>query len=290
MALPQNQPEVGFQEIRIFGVQRRNGERHKRSWIVRWSIDRHQHSRSFATRALAERFRTSLLLAQRLGEPFDRANGLPTTWQPSDDERADRWARRWLAEQWAEWAPRTRVSAVESLSRLMPLLVRSGAPTPPPGFRKQLLAYLDPTGDECPEVDRYFDRWGLALCELNRELLADVDRRLGLDDGKRLLSPSTASRRRKVSRACIRRAVELGVIAEDPWPPAPRGRSSRKAVRAVNGRDRLRNLPDPTSMARVIEAMRNHQPASCRIQIMTAVAYYARPPPIGGGDASRFGP
>jgi integrase len=129
-------------------------------------------------------------------------------------------------------------------------------------------------GDERPEVDRYFDRWGLALCELNRELLADVDRRLGLDDGGRLLSPSTASRRRKVSRACIRRAVELGVIAEDPWPPAPRGRSSRKAVRTGNGRDRLKALPDPVSMARVIDVMRNHQPASYRIQVMTAVAYY----------------
>lgn len=104
MVLPQKDGSVGFQDIRIYGVQRRNGDRHKRSWIVRWSVDGRQTSRSLATRATAERFRTDLLLAERSGDRFDRESGLPMTWQPDDDVRVDRWARRWLLEQWAEWA------------------------------------------------------------------------------------------------------------------------------------------------------------------------------------------
>ena len=36
-------------------------------------------------------------------------------------------ARRWLAEQWDEWQPRTRNSAVEEMSRFLPLLVKPGA-------------------------------------------------------------------------------------------------------------------------------------------------------------------
>ncbi len=276
MSLPQYGGNAAFQDVRLFGIQRRNGDRHQRPWIVRWSIDRRQHSRSFATKATAERFRADLLLAEKVGGRFDLATGLPETWRPADnDDRVDVWARRWVGEQWAEWAPRTRSSALESLSRFLPLLVKRGAPSLPLPVRKALIASLVPMAPQLPEVERHFRRWGLSLGDLNRELLADVDQRLGLADDGRLLSPTTAARRRNVSRACIRRAVELRLIADDPWPPPPRGRSNRKSVRAARRRPKVRSLPDPTSMARVIEALRNHQPASRRIQVMTAVAYYA---------------
>lgn len=276
MALPQNGANAAFQDIRVFGVQRRSGDRHQRPWIVRWSIDRRQHSRSFATKATAERFRTDLLLAEKSGGRFDASSGLPATWQQADnDERVDVWARRWVGEQWFEWAPRTRASALESLSRFLPLLVKRGAPPLSLQLRKALIASLAPTAAPSPEIERHFSRWGLTLRELDRELLADVDRRLGLADDGQLLSPTTAARRRNVSRACIRRAFELRVIADDPWPPPPRGRSNRKSVRAARRRARVRSLPDPASMACVIEVLRNHQPASRRIQVMTAVAYYA---------------
>jgi integrase len=98
--------------------------------------------------------------------------------------------------------------------------------------------------------------------------------RLGTRDDGKPLSPSTASRFRKVSKACIRRAVDLGVLEVDPWPPPPKGRSRRKAVqvkRTVN----VRSLPNPETMARVIAGIASHQPASRTYQVMTAVSYYA---------------
>ncbi|MBI2709358.1 MAG: site-specific integrase [Actinobacteria bacterium] len=120
----------------------------------------------------------------------------------------------------------------------------------------------------------WLDRWSLELGQLTRPMLADVDRALGLGDGGQPLSPSTATRFRKVSRACVRRAVEVGVLDVDPWPPAPRGCAQRKAARtrrAIN----VRALPDPETMAAVIDAIASHQPASRTYQLMTAVAYYA---------------
>jgi hypothetical protein len=33
------------------------------------------------------------------------------------DVRVHEWSRRWLAEQWQEWQPRTRASAAEALGR-----------------------------------------------------------------------------------------------------------------------------------------------------------------------------
>jgi integrase len=43
----------------------------------------------------------------------------------------------------------------------------------------------------------------------------------------------------------------------------------------VNAAVPVRDLPDPTRMAKVLEAIPSHQPASRMYRVMTAVAYYA---------------
>src|SRR5262249_54329759 len=141
MALP-TLPLTGrpLAEVSVFGVQRRSGERHKRPWIARWAVAGRQRSRSFRTKAEAERFRSALLLAVQSGEAFDETTAEPVSWQPLPEQMpAHVWARRWLAEQWPEWAPRTRVSAVEALTRLVPLLVATAAPPPPSTMRSHLV-------------------------------------------------------------------------------------------------------------------------------------------------------
>jgi integrase len=124
------------------------------------------------------------------------------------------------------------------------------------------------------EAEVWLDPWCLQLGQLTRPILAVVDQRLVVRVDGEPLGSATAGRYRKVSRACIRRAVELGIIDADPWPPPPLDRSQRKATR-VNGAASVRDLPDPTRMARVLEAIPSHQPASRMYRVMTAVAYYA---------------
>lgn len=263
-------------DVAVYGVQKRSGDRNKRPWIVRWAVTGRQRSRAFRTRPEADRYRSGLLVAQQSGERFDDETGEPVSWQPLPDEiQAHEWARRWLGEQWPEWAPRTRASAVEAVTRLVPLLVPPTAPHPPGGLRSHLSAWLPPdgvVGDD--EAARWLRDWSMQLGQLNRSVLAGVDQALGVRDDGEPLSPSTAGRFRKVSRACIRRAVDLGVLDVDPWPPAPRGRSQRKSA-STRRRIPVRSLPDPDTMRRAIEAMASHQPASRTYQVMTAVAYYA---------------
>src|SRR5260221_14052926 len=111
-------------DVAVYGVQRRNGDRHKRPWVVRWSVIGRQRSRSFRTKAEAERFRSGLLIAIQSGAEFDTTTGEPASWQSQPGETpAHDWVRQWLAEQWPEWAPRTRGSALEAMTRLGPLLV-----------------------------------------------------------------------------------------------------------------------------------------------------------------------
>ncbi|MFQ5556518.1 MAG: site-specific integrase, partial [Acidimicrobiales bacterium] len=110
-----------MQDVKIYGLQHRaRSERTKRPWIVRWSVEGPQHSRSFRTRVEADRFRSFLVEAQRRGEPFAIDSGEPESWEPrAGDVRCHEWARRWLAEHWDEWQPRTRASAVEALARFV---------------------------------------------------------------------------------------------------------------------------------------------------------------------------
>lgn len=265
-----------MEDVAVYGVQHRSHDRIKRPYIVRWSLRGRQRSRSFRKKGEAERLRSALLVARESGEIFDDATGEPVSWQPLPDQvQVHQWAKRWLAEQWSEWAPRTRVSAVEALSRLLPLVVHPAAPEPPAGFRRHLVASLQPDGSSADsECEAWLEAWGLQLVQLSKPVLAEVDRRLGLGDDGKPLGSATAGRFRKVSKSCIRRAADLGLIDADPWPPAPRGRSSRKAAR-VRRPVAVRDLPGPETMVRVLDAMPSHQPASATYRVMTAVAYYA---------------
>lgn len=265
------------QDVKVFGIQHRvKTERTKRPWIVRWSVDGPQHSRAFRTRVEADRFRSFVVQAVQRGEPFSIDTGEPESWSPqAGDVRCHEWAGRWLAEQWHEWQPRTRFSAVEALARFVPLAVVSDSSPAPDGLRRYLVASLAPgTGERDDEIEAWLDQASLRLSDLNRELLAGIEVELGQGRDGGQLAASTASRFRKTAKACIRRAVELEIIPVDPWPPTVRGRSRRKAVRVRRTVD-VRRLPDADTMARALAAMITHQPASRTYQAMTAVAYYA---------------
>jgi integrase len=242
-----------------------------------WSVAGKAHSLTFRTKELADRYRSRLLVAANDGEWFDRRTGEPESWRPpAEAMQVHAWAAQWVLEQWHEWAPRTRRSNVEALSRFLPLVVGHGAPSPPPGIRGYLREALRPDGSPDPldESVRWLGKWGLSLGDLNREVLADVERRLSLGAKGQPLAMSTAGRYRKVAHSCIRRAVELDRLEADPWPPSPKGRNRRKARRKRTAVD-VRVLPNPATMVAVIDAIRTHQPGSRIYQVMTAVAYYA---------------
>jgi integrase len=214
-------------------------------------------------------------MAVQTGEEFDDLTGEPLSWQPlPDDIQVHEWARRWLAEQWPEWAPRSRTSAVEALARLVPLLVLPSAPPPPTTLRPHLFASLRPGGARDDEAEHWLNTWALRLNQLSAAFLADVERRLAVRADGTPLGAATAARFRKVSKACVRRAVELRILDSNPWPPTSRGRSQRKAVRTKRAVT-ARHMPDPATMTRIIDAMATHQPGSRTYQAMTAVAYFA---------------
>lgn len=266
-----------IQDVKIYGVQdRRSTVQAKLPWVVRYAIDGRHRSKSFRTRAEAERYRGLLLQAVHSGGRFDETTSEPESWRmPLSDVRVQEWARRWLAEQWQEWQPRTRTSAAEALARFITIAVSNGAKVPE-GLRVYLYAALspNPVDQRDPRHEKWMAKNCLPLGELDRERIAEIDRRLGLKLDGFPMAANTANRIRIIARAAVQSAIEAGAIAADAWPQRSRTRARRKVARTKRIVD-VRSLPSPVRMAEAIDAIVTQQPGSKKYRVMTAVAYYA---------------
>lgn len=266
-----------IQDVKIYGVQdRRSTVQAKLPWIVRYNIDGRHRSKSYRTRAEAERYRGLLLQAVHAGARFDESTGEPESWQmPLSEIRVHEWARRWLAEQWQEWQPRTRTSAAEAMARFITIAVAPGAKVPE-GLRVYLYSALSPNpGDQ---RDTPYEKWMAKNCmplgEFDRGRIAEIDRQLGLKLDGSPMAANTANRIRIIARACVLGAIEAGAIAADAWPPRSKTRAQRKVARTKRSIE-VRALPSPAIMAEAINAIATQQPGSKTYRVMTAVAYYA---------------
>jgi len=266
-----------MQEVKVYGVQdRRSTVQAKLPWVVRYTIDGRHRSKSFRTRAEADRYRSLLLQAVQAGGRFDETTGEPESWQtPLRDIRVHEWSRRWLAEQWQEWQPRTRTSATEGLARFITIAVEHGAKTPE-GLRVYLYSALSPDsgGGREAQYEKWLAKNCLTLGDLDRERIADIDRRLTLKLDGSPMAANTANRIRIIARASVQSAIDAGAVPADAWPQRSKSRARRKVARTKRSVD-VRSLPSPQAMAEAIDAIVTQQPGSRTYRVMTAVAYYA---------------
>ena len=149
-------------------------------WVVRYTIDGAHRSKSFRTKAEAERYRGALLQAVQAGDRFDPATGEPESWQlPLAELRVHEWVRRWFVEQWPEWQPRTRASAAEALARFVTLAVDPRTAVPE-ALRSYLRTSLAPGNEGVRDVDLegWLDRHSLTLGDLDKATVGEVARNL----------------------------------------------------------------------------------------------------------------
>lgn len=261
-------------DVRIWSVQdRRSNPKYARPWIVRWAVEGKTFQKPHRTKSEADRYRSQLLVAQSAGQLFDATTGEPIAWASAgSDIHVHMWVRSWIAENWSEWQPRTRIAIVEALSRFVPLTAQNEQDID--RIRLYLVDALQPDAALDGSLERWMEQHCPTLAELDRQLLARVDSGLGMRLDGEPLAASTASRYRKVSRSCIRRAVDLEILDRDPWPPSNRGAAQRKA-RRINRAVDVKTLPDPATMRKALAAISTHQPSSVQYEVMTSVMYYA---------------
>ncbi len=104
--------------VRVFSVRKRQRKRGP-AYEVRWQVDTLRHGKTFATRALADSFRATLLAAARGGERFVGTTGLPVTAAPPPARELVSWWQ-WMITytdlKWPNLAPSSRRSTAEALA------------------------------------------------------------------------------------------------------------------------------------------------------------------------------
>jgi integrase len=245
-------------DVRIWKLRARKrakGTTYSQPWVV----GPREHYRNYATKALGESFRASLITAARNGEAFDVDSGLPlsmlreqgnTTWYEV--------AVMFCDTKWKRWAPRTRKSAAEALATVTAILIE-GRGGPDQRERRHALEHWTfntstRENDEAPEGSALTVAW-LREHSIPLARLADPAMvRLALDGLSSKLDGSpaaatTANRKRMVFHQALEFAVERGLIDANPLD-----RVKWKKPRTAEAIDR-RSVVNPTQARALLRAV-----------------------------------
>src|SRR6185437_10799520 len=119
-------------KVRFWQI-RPNKSSKQETWTVRWTVAGREKSATLERRAQADRYRSRLMQAADRGEAFDVDTGLPDSM--ARETSVLTWyqhACAFVDARWPKLAAKGRVSLVEGLMAVTPVLVtsRRGAPDP----------------------------------------------------------------------------------------------------------------------------------------------------------------
>jgi integrase len=211
-------------DVRVWAIRVRKDR--PKPYMVRWKVGTGApKAKSFRTQALADSYRSGLVQATRRGEAFDTDSGLPESqFRERESVTWYQHALDYIDVKWASAAGKSRISIVETLTAVTPVLVRSEAGSPHPVVLRNALrrwAFVPDRGDDVPPEVRaalaWLRRQSLPITALQddkilRRVLDALARKL---DGT-LAAPDYLSRRRRVFYNVIRYAVREKRLPENP--------------------------------------------------------------------------
>ncbi|OEJ26832.1 mobile element protein [Streptomyces agglomeratus] len=252
------------------------------TYTVRWTLDGQEKRAPFATRALADAFRSELVSATRRGEAFSLATGRPVS--HTSGASATNWyefAIQFVDAKWLHTSGNNRKNVAKAFMTATIALLR----TEPTGFkpidvRTALREWAFNTkrrNDAPPDVAailRWVERNTLTMAawedpEKVEEVLNALATKL---DGK----PAAAScikRHRRIMNVAMEYAVKHKVLRSNPLP---KGRGTApKTSSAVD----KRSLINPTQAAALLGWVRRRTRGGRRLHAFLATIYYAGPRP-----------
>lgn len=262
--------------IRVLELAQRPGK--NRPYGVRWYIGDREHSRWFKLKTQADDLRSAIITAINSRDPFSEETGLPLNWKSVDVSVAVH-AKQWFDSQKRTWAPRSRRSAAEALSRALTICVKPSAPTL---SRIDHLRVLQETKDwlagDRTTKPAYVSRWTIPLSQMTVARCNDWHSSLAqsLPDGRgarRPLKANTVTRYRTVVRTMLADAVRQNLLEAQPWPEPKRGK--KRSAEEPPDPIRIEFLPDPETALRHINAVVSHQPQSKGYRVILALVYFA---------------
>ena len=190
-------------DVRIYAIETR--KRQTTRYRVRWTVAGKRFGETFAAKGLAESYRAALITAARRGEAFSTDSGLP---ESLERERRDvSFYAHCLEFAGMAWPMVSRISIVESLTCVIPVVVTPNGTAPPdPGVLRAALRKKLNQGANAASPDEDEARALAWIARASRPVSALSDPSVAADvldvlarklDGSPA-SPSYFSRRRRV--------------------------------------------------------------------------------------------
>lgn len=262
------------QRINIWAIQNRTSGGARKPYVVRWTVDGKPRSRAFGRKKEADAYVARLKVAQLDGAQFSTFTGEPVSWGGTSGSTVSvaAWCQQWFDREAPTMKPRSRTSLAESFSRALPFMVRPSAPEPPADIRPQIRRWLDdfssvgvPAGRSA--MPDYLRRWSLPLGELDKttciEAFSAMSRRVSTHRGAKtgVVSATVRNRYRACMSQVLAAAVEEGLLDEQLWPAAPKGKrrvSQQPKQRTID----VKKLPTVAQALECVGMMSNRQPQS----------------------------
>jgi integrase len=210
-------------DVRFWKIEVRTGRR--ALYRVRWVVAGQRFTESFTLSGLADSFRSQLVTAARKGEAFDMESGLPLSQlRKRTDVSFLAHARDYAVFAWKDASGKSRVSIIETLTRVVPVVTRDlpGAPdaaTLRAALRKDLNQGQHPglLDEGQAQALAWLEKASLPVSALTDEsIVCDVLDALAVNlDGQRA-APDYFSRRRRVLHRVLGYAVRKKRLAANP--------------------------------------------------------------------------
>ncbi|MGW7464259.1 tyrosine-type recombinase/integrase [Streptomyces xantholiticus] len=284
-------------DVRVWGIRQRNSK--KAPFQVRWTVSGKVHQEPFATKTLADARRSALVTAQRAGEPFDVASGLPVS--ELREATSPTWyehACAYALMKWPASAAKHRASIAEALAAVTASFVSTQRGAPDRAvLRGALQAWafrmvLDPeTGEHVnrKDVEEPPAEVRRALTWVSDNSLKVVDvaesdvvraalRALSKTLVGRQAADNTVRRKRAVLSNAFRYAIERDLLAANPldridWAPP-------EATDEVD----FEFVPGPEQASELLAAVQEISARGRHLHAFFGCMYYAamRPAEVAG--------
>lgn len=233
-------------DVRVLAIEKRPGKL-RTSYRVEWRLQRtRRFKRQFRTRALAESFRSKLVVSARDGVGFDVESGLPVTMLRSTDEMVwYEFACSYVDMKWPDASPKHRRSIAQSLIPVTIAMTTTDRRMPERKvLNKALLRTFNPATRDIDHTDDIAKalRWlhkhsrkvsELASPDVFRKVISAISAKA---DGTRA-APNTIRLRRTILSNAIQYAMEKKLLTANPFdeikvtkPKTSSGQVDRRAV------------------------------------------------------------
>ena len=234
-------------DVRFWQIETRRGK--TVTYRVRWVVAGRRFSDSFTTKELAESHRAKLRAAARRGEGFDTSSGLPESMARTlRDVSFYQHCAEFAAATWAVSAAKTRVSVIETLTRVVPVVVTDLKGAPDDAVLRSALRKKLNQGEHGGELDEDEARAISWIARASRPVgsladpavVCDILDALTVNLNGKPAAPEYFSRRRRVMHRALAYAVRKKRLAVNPLSKAnlPEGWTRRRLLTIPSTRGR----------------------------------------------------